>query len=49
MNTQTNIDNVINFLKKFTNSDGIPVVEGKDWDEMNSLFSKEEIKRTCIT
>ena len=44
MNTQTNIDNVINFLKKFTNSDGIPVVEGKDWDEMNSLFSKEEIK-----
>lgn len=44
MNTQTNIDNVINFLKKFTNSDGIPVVEGKDWNEMNSLFSKEEIK-----
>jgi hypothetical protein len=42
-NTNT-LDDVVNFLYKFADADGIPIVGGKDWDEINSKFSKQEIK-----
>ena len=43
MNT-AKIDDVVNFLKKFAGDDGIPIIGGTDWEEMNTLFKKEEIK-----
>jgi hypothetical protein len=41
---KTKIDDVVDFLKKFAGDDGIPVINGTDWEEMNNLFKKEEIK-----
>jgi hypothetical protein len=42
---KTKIDDVVDFLKKFAGDDGIPVINGNDWEEMNNLFSKKEIKQ----
>lgn len=44
MNIKTNVDVIADFLKKFADVDGIPTIHGKDWDELNSQFTKEEIK-----
>ena len=44
MNKTNNIDDVVDFIKKFAGDDGIPLIEGKDWEEFNTLFKKEEIK-----
>lgn len=45
MNTQDKIEKVIVFIKKFVDDEGIPIIVGNDWEEMNSLFTKEEIKQ----
>jgi hypothetical protein len=45
MNTSTPIDDVVNFLEKFADADGIPTVIGTDWEEMNKKFTKEQIKQ----
>jgi hypothetical protein len=39
------IEEVINFLKKFAGADGIPVIGGDNWNEMNKQFTKNEIKQ----
>lgn len=39
-----NIQQVIDFLKKFADKNGIPIVSGKNWDDLNSQFTKVEIK-----
>lgn len=44
MNTTNKINDVVNFCKKFADDDGIPIIVGNDWEEMNTLFKKEEIK-----
>jgi hypothetical protein len=41
---KTKIDDVVDFIKKFAGDDGIPIIGGTDWEEMNTLFKKEEIK-----
>jgi len=43
---QTNIDNVAEFIQtlSISSSDGIPDISGKDWEELNSKYFKEEIK-----
>ena len=45
MNKTTNIQDVVNFIKKFAGDDGIPIIVDKDWDELNKLYSKTEIKQ----
>ena len=44
MNTTNKIDEVVDFIKKFADDDGVPIIIGNDWEEMNTLFKKEEIK-----
>ena len=44
MSTPNILDDVVNFLHKFADADGIPIVGGNDWDEINSKFTKQEIK-----
>jgi len=39
------IEEVINFLKKFADAEGIPIIGGNDWVEFNKQFTKEEIKK----
>ena len=38
------IKEVIDFLKKFADKKGIPVIVGSNWNEFNSKFTKQEIK-----
>jgi hypothetical protein len=40
----TKIDDVVEFISKFADADGIPNIIGTDWQELNSKFTKEEIK-----
>ena len=44
MNTNINID-IQDFFKKCQSENKIPVIIGTDWDYLNSIFSKEEIKK----
>lgn len=44
MTTNTKTEEVIQFIKKFADDDGIPIIGGNDWEEMNTLFKKDEIK-----
>lgn len=42
---KTIIDDVVEFLAKFADSDGIPTISGNDWTELNTRFTKSEIKQ----
>ena len=42
---QTNIDDVVNALSKFAGDDGIPIIVGQDWEELNQKYTKDEIKQ----
>lgn len=44
MTTSTNTDEIVKFLHNLSDNDGIPNVGGKDWEDLNAKFTKQEIK-----
>jgi hypothetical protein len=42
--TKTKIDEIVNYLIKYADNDGIPYIVGDNWDEFNKQYSKQEIK-----
>jgi hypothetical protein len=38
------IEEVINFLKKFADKNGVPIIGGKNWNDLNEKYTKQEIK-----
>ena len=44
MNTKTKVEEAVDFIKKYAGDDGIPKINGNDWEEFNKLFTKVEIK-----
>ena len=44
MISTTNIDDVIIFITKFADPEGIPIIVEKNWEDLNDKFTKEEIK-----
>lgn len=45
MNNTIDINDVAKYISNFAGSDGIPIIVGKNWEEINKLYSKEEIKQ----
>ena len=43
MISTTNIDDVIIFITKFADPEGIPIIVEKNWEDLNDKFTKEEI------
>ena len=44
MSTKTKVEEAVDFIKKYAGDDGIPKINGKEWEEANKLFTKKEIK-----
>lgn len=42
--TQTNIDLIVDVLASSADKNGIPHIVGKEWNDLNDQFTKEEIK-----
>ena len=42
--TETKTQEVVDFIAQFADEEGIPTIIGKDWEEMNAKYNKQEIK-----